>query len=77
MASGKKTARKKGVARKGGKPGGSAMGNKCPNDARKVCKAFNKWANEMYLWADEVTKKLWPPGNPGPTNPPPKPPFDM
>ena len=74
----KSAARKRGAAKKGGRARPRRPAKpKCPNDARKVCKAFNEWANDMYKWAQEVTDLLWPPTNPGPTNPPPKPPFAM
>ena len=80
MATGRKAAAKKrGAAKKGrSQSQGETLGKKCPDDARKVCRAFNQWAKAMYDWAQEITLKVYGPGgNPGPVNPPPKPPFDM
>ena len=73
----KNAARKRGTAKRGRRSSGPASRRRCPDDAREVCRAFNRWARKMYLWANEVTNKIWPQGNPGPVNPPPKPPFAM
>ncbi len=47
----------------------------CPKNPNEMCEALNVWAEDLYKWAQDVTKAIWPPPGPGTGNPPPPPPF--
>ncbi len=48
----------------------------CPKlGGQDLCSAINKWAQELYAWALDVEKAIWPGGPPSGSNPPPPPPF--